>query len=680
MKKFRYTLYFRESFVFKLIAFLAAVILIVQVFPKKAKFKYEFQKGKLWQHETLYAPFDFSLRKSADQIDAEKEEIKENSTVYYVKNAAVYESVMKSFHQKKQLFFNNIPNPKREQLLEKAERFLEEIYEKGVILSIDNIGDGDINIIRNTNEFYEVSTDDIFNLKNLNPEIANYFSEQPYVEYKKRYHDLFFEILQPNIVIDQNFTQKTLEENLKEITYTRGWIKKGQLIIVKGETVEGEKFNALESLQSEYEDETWGKANYIWSQVGYYILVGIVLLIMALYLKIYEKNIYRNNIKISVVLLNMLTTIVFVGIITQTFPQYIYIAPVGIMVLILKAFFDLRTVIFVFISTILIIGFIVPNSFQFVFIQITAVMAIIIAPKDLHYRLNSFISASLITGAYLVIYVAFHIITEGTISGLDISLLTLFLLNGVGVLFSQPFTYIYEKVFGLVSDVSLLELSDTNSKLLRELSEKAPGTFQHSMQVANLAEAAASEIGANALLVRVGALYHDIGKMLNPVYFIENQKTSVNPHDDLTPLQSAQIITRHVADGIDLAKKNKLPQRIIDFIRTHHGTSLTYYFYRKELDVNPQCQEVDFRYPGPKPFSKETAILMMADSVEAATKSLKNPTYEILDDFVEKIVKKQLDDNQFINADITLKEIEKVKKVLKSKLVNIYHIRIAYPE
>ena len=680
MKKFRYTLYFRESFVFKLIAFLAAVILIVQVFPKKAKFKYEFQKGKLWQHETLYAPFDFSLRKSADQIDAEKEEIKENSTVYYVKNAAVYESVMKSFHQKKQLFFNNIPNPKREQLLEKAERFLEEIYEKGVILSIDNIGGGDINIIRNTNEFYEVSTDDIFNLKNLNPEIANYFSEQPYVEYKKRYHDLFFEILQPNIVIDQNFTQKTLEENLKEITYTRGWIKKGQLIIAKGETVEGEKFNALESLQSEYEDETWGKANYIWSQVGYYILVGIVLLIMALYLKIYEKNIYRNNIKISVVLLNMLTTIVFVGIITQTFPQYIYIAPVGIMVLILKAFFDLRTVIFVFISTILIIGFIVPNSFQFVFIQITAVMAIIVAPKDLHYRLNSFISASLITGAYLVIYVAFHIITEGTISGLDISLLTLFLLNGVGVLFSQPFTYIYEKVFGLVSDVSLLELSDTNSKLLRELSEKAPGTFQHSMQVANLAEAAASEIGANALLVRVGALYHDIGKMLNPVYFIENQKTSVNPHDDLTPLQSAQIITRHVADGIDLAKKNKLPQRIIDFIRTHHGTSLTYYFYRKELDVNPQCQEVDFRYPGPKPFSKETAILMMADSVEAATKSLKNPTYEILDDFVEKIVKKQLDDNQFINADITLKEIEKVKKVLKSKLVNIYHIRIAYPE
>ena len=680
MKKFRYTLYFRESFVFKLIAFLAAVILIVQVFPKKAKFKYEFQKGKLWQHETLYAPFDFSLRKSADQIDAEKEEIKENSTVYYVKNTAVYESVMKSFHQKKQLFFNNIPNPKREQLLEKAERFLEEIYEKGVILSIDNIGGGDINIIRNTNEFYEVSTDDIFNLKNLNPEIANYFSEQPYVEYKKRYHDLFFEILQPNIVIDQNFTQKTLEENLKEITYTRGWIKKGQLIIAKGETVEGEKFNALESLQSEYEDETWGKANYIWSQVGYYILVGIVLLIMALYLKIYEKNIYRNNIKISVVLLNMLTTIVFVGIITQTFPQYIYIAPVGIMVLILKAFFDLRTVIFVFISTILIIGFIVPNSFQFVFIQITAVMAIIVAPKDLHYRLNSFISASLITGAYLVIYVAFHIITEGTISGLDISLLTLFLLNGVGVLFSQPFTYIYEKAFGLVSDVSLLELSDTNSKLLRELSEKAPGTFQHSMQVANLAEAAASEIGANALLVRVGALYHDIGKMLNPVYFIENQKTSVNPHDDLTPLQSAQIITRHVADGIDLAKKNKLPQRIIDFIRTHHGTSLTYYFYRKELDVNPQCQEVDFRYPGPKPFSKETAILMMADSVEAATKSLKNPTYEILDDFVEKIVKKQLDDNQFINADITLKEIEKVKKVLKSKLVNIYHIRIAYPE
>ncbi len=680
MKKFRYALYMRQSLIFKILAFLVAVVLIVQVFPKRAKFKYEFQKGKLWQHETLYAPFDFPLKKTIDQIEAEKEAIRENSTVYYVKDTSVYQNVKSSFDAKKNVYFGHVAEPQKQQLIEKGQDFLAKIYQDGVMLSTKNINGSEISLIKGNNQFYEVSVTKIFNLKNLHSEITRYFAENPYDAYTKKYYDFFFEILQPDISIDQHFTQKTLDENLKEIVYTRGWVKKGQLIIAKGEMVEDEKVNILESLQSEYEDDTWNQNNYLWSSIGYYVLVGIVLLLLGLYMKIYEKNIYKNNVKISVILLNMLSTIALVGIITRTLPQYIYIVPVAMMVLILKAFFDLRTVIFVFISTILILGFVVPNSFQFVFIQIVASLAIIIAPKDLHYRLNSFVSAALITGAYLVIYIAFHVITEGTITDLDISLLTLFILNGIGVLFSQPFTYIYEKAFGLVSDVSLLELSDTNSKLLRELSEKAPGTFQHSMQVANLAEAAASEIGANALLVRVGALYHDIGKMLNPIYFIENQKTSVNPHDELTPLQSAKIITRHVTDGIELARKNKLPQRIVDFIRTHHGTSLTYYFYRKELDENPNCQETDFRYPGPTPFSKETAILMMADSVEAATKSLKNPTYEMLDDFVEKIVKKQLDDNQFMNADITLKEIETVKKVLKNKLTNVYHIRIEYPE
>ncbi len=680
MKKFRYALYVRQSLIFKILAFLVAVVLIVQVFPKRAKFKYEFQKGKLWQHETLYAPFDFPLKKTIDQIEAEKEAIRENSTVYYVKDTSVYQNVKSSFDAKKNVYFGHVAEPQKQQLIEKGQDFLAKIYQDGVMLSTKNINGSEISLIKGNNQFYEVSVTKIFNLKNLHSEITRYFAENPYDAYTKKYYDFFFEILQPDISIDQHFTQKTLDENLKEIVYTRGWVKKGQLIIAKGEMVEDEKVNILESLQSEYEDDTWNQNNYLWSSIGYYVLVGIVLLLLGLYMKIYEKNIYKNNVKISVILLNMLSTIALVGIITRTLPQYIYIVPVAMMVLILKAFFDLRTVIFVFISTILILGFVVPNSFQFVFIQIVASLAIIIAPRDLHYRLNSFVSAALITGAYLVIYIAFHVITEGTITDLDISLLTLFILNGIGVLFSQPFTYIYEKAFGLVSDVSLLELSDTNSKLLRELSEKAPGTFQHSMQVANLAEAAASEIGANALLVRVGALYHDIGKMLNPIYFIENQKTSVNPHDELTPLQSAKIITRHVTDGIELARKNKLPQRIVDFIRTHHGTSLTYYFYRKELDENPNCQEADFRYPGPKPFSKETAILMMADSVEAATKSLKNPTYEMLDDFVEKIVKKQLDDNQFMNADITFKEIETVKKVLKNKLTNVYHIRIEYPE
>lgn len=680
MKKNQIILYTKKSVIFKVLAFLAALVIIVQVFPKKAKFKYEFQKGKLWQHETLYAPFDFSLKKTTEQIESERREIEEKSVVYYKRDTTVYFKVFADFNHKKSLFFNHISEEKKQEFFKKGEQFLAEVYQKGVMLSTAGIKEDKLTILKNYNEIEEVAVSDILFLSNLNDYVIEYFKNPPFNAYQKKYYDLFFEVLEPNVSVEQNFTKKTLEENLKELIYTRGWVKKGQLIIAKGELVEGEKFSALESLRSEYESESWNQKNYRWSLAGYYVLVSIILLLMGLYLRIYERKIYKNNARLSVILFSVLTLIVFVGLITRNFPQYIYLVPVGMMVLILKSFFDLRTVIFIFITTILLLGFVVPNGFQFVFIQVVATMAIIVTPKGLHYRLNSFVSAALITVTYLVVYIAFHIITEGTIQGLDISLLTLFILNGIGVLFSQPLTYIYERVFGLVSDVSLLELSDTNSKLLRELSEKAPGTFQHAMQVANLAEAAASEIGANTLLVRVGALYHDIGKILNPVYFVENQKTSTNPHDKLSPKESAKIIIDHVANGIELARKNKLPKRIIDFIRTHHGTTLTYYFYRKEQEINPMCSQDDFRYPGPIPFSKETAILMMADSVEAATKSLQNPTYEMIDDFVEKIVKKQLDDNQFVGADITLKQIEIVKKVLKNKLTNIYHIRIAYPE
>ena len=281
---------------------------------------------------------------------------------------------------------------------------------------------------------------------------------------------------------------------------------------------------------------------------------------------------------------------------------------------------------------------------------------------------------------YIVGYFAFNVIREGNLDNIIWVTFGFFLLNGMITLFAQPLIYIYEKIFGMVSDVSLLELSDTNSRLLKELANKAPGTFHHSLQVANLAEAAANQVGANAMLIRVGALYHDIGKMNKPTFFTENQITNINPHDDLTPTDSARIIINHVIEGIEIARKNKLPDRVIDFIRTHHGTNLVYYFFKKQQELQDQVDESQFRYPGPIPFSKETAILMMADSVEAASKSLKNPTYKVIDEFVDRIIGVQMNANQFINADITFREIETVKKVLKHKLTNIYHLRVEYPE
>ena len=314
------------------------------------------------------------------------------------------------------------------------------------------------------------------------------------------------------------------------------------------------------------------------------------------------------------------------------------------------------------------------------FLQVIAGIVTILTGSELYKRANLFISVGQITFIYILGYFAFHIIHEGTIKNLEWQTFGIFFLGGLATLFVQPLIYAYEKIFGLVSDLSLLELSDTNSKLLKDLANKAPGTFHHSLNVANLAEAAANEIGANSMLVRVGALYHDIGKMLNPTDFTENQMTGINTHEDLSPTESARIIIDHVINGIEIARKNNLPDRVIDFIRTHHGTSTVYYFFKKAQEQDEEVNINDFKYPGPLPFSKETAILMMSDSVEAASKSLKNPTSVLIDSFVEKIINKQMEDGQFLNANITFKEIQTIKKVLKSKLNNIYHLRVEYPE
>ena len=314
------------------------------------------------------------------------------------------------------------------------------------------------------------------------------------------------------------------------------------------------------------------------------------------------------------------------------------------------------------------------------FLQIIAGIVTILTVSELYKRANLFISVGQITLIYIIAYFAFFVIQEGQVTSLKWETFGLFILCGLATLFVQPLIYIYEKIFGLVSDVSLLELSDTNTKLLKELSNKAPGTFHHSLNVANLAEASANEIGANAMLVRVGALYHDIGKMTNPTYFTENQSTGINPHGELSNRESAKIIIDHVLNGIEIAKKNNLPDRVIDFIRTHHGTSTVYYFYMKEKANDEETNTEDFEYPGPKPFSKETVILMMCDGVEAASKSLKEPTTTKINEFVENIINKQMESGQFLNANITFKEIQAIKKVLKHKLANIYHLRIEYPE
>ena len=660
---------------------LACSILIVYLFPKGAKFKYEFQKGKPWQYATLYSPFNFSILKSSAELESEKKAILEAQLPYYRAELSVIEAVKKSFDTQFTIFFDLPASSNQYKVLyDFGLLLLDQIYLNGVLpLGFDQ-KDGESVFLIKGNFESTVDMVEFVSIENLKQKIDNLVQDTPYSEYTTQFYNLFFEIVQPNIALDDKFTDNVLKESLDGISPYRGLIQENSIIIRQGDVVEGEKLQMLISLREEYASQLWNEYSFYWIIFGYTFLVILTFMSLILFINNYRPSIFDDNKEISFIFLNMVGIIALTTIVVNFDVRLLYAVPICILPLILKTFFDPRLGLFTHVITVLNLGFVVPNSFEFVFLQMMAGIVTILSTTQLQNRANLFITVGRIVLVYLVGYLAFTITREGGIAKIDLMVIGFFLLNGLLTLFAQPLIYLYERLFKLVSDVSLLELSDTNSKLLKELSDRAPGTFHHSLQVANLAETAANEIGANTLLVRVGALYHDIGKMNAPTYFSENQTGSVSPHEEMPPDQSAKIIINHVAEGIDMAKKSKLPDRIIDFIRTHHGNSWVYFFYKKAQEMGDDVDEKDFRYPGPRPFSKETAILMMADSVEAASKSLREPTVDKIQQFVDAVVNKQIDEKQFHDCNITLSEIQTVKKVLSKKLINIYHLRVEYPE
>ncbi|WP_136467992.1 HD family phosphohydrolase [Flagellimonas onchidii] len=670
--------YKHQSLVYKYFLYVVTVALIVFFFPKGGKFKYEFQKGRPWQYENLYAPIDFSIKKTQEEIASEQQSLRDNKVDYYTFDPSIPAKI-KDDLEKELIGFstaNSFSSSEKEKLLNTGIRVLDSIYNLGIFQDLPT--PSSVLVVRN-NEAKPLMSTSYYDLAKTTILISELISGEN-DQVRAILGNTIQGILQANLFFDNALTEKALEDELSRISFTRGEVSEGTLIVAKGEVVEAENLKILDSLKEEFESELWRGNNYYFILLGYTILVALVLIMLFLFLKRYRKNIFENNNKVTFIFVNIVLMVLATTLMVKNNENYVYVVPLCILPLVLKNFFDARLGLFAHVLTVLILGFVVPNSFEYIFLQTIAGIVTILTASELYKRANLFISVGQITLIYIIGYFAFHAIHEGNLDNIEWMLFGIFVLNGLLTLFAQPLIYIYEKIFGLVSDVSLLELSDTNSKLLKELSDKAPGTFHHSLQVANLAEAAANEIGANAMLVRVGALYHDIGKMNNPTFFTENQITSVNPHDDLPPRESAKIIIDHVIQGIEIARKNNLPDRIIDFLRTHHGTTLVFYFYKRQQELEGEANEDNFRYPGPIPFSKETAILMMSDAVEAASKSLKNPTYVIIDEFVEKIVKGQMQAHQFLNANITLKEIEKVKKVLKQKLTNIYHLRVEYPE
>ncbi|MFD1061945.1 HD family phosphohydrolase [Winogradskyella litorisediminis] len=675
--------YKNHALVYKILLLLGTTFFIVYLFPKTGKFRYSFEKGKPWQSESLLAPFDFAIKKSENQLKEETENITKNSTVYFETDSDIEAKVKNNYLPKfNEIFIDSVVGfEERKALFSSGKKALDDFYEYGILNSIYNYDDDkEVAIVENNVEKEKVRFKDLTSQNEIRPYLESIIIKNNLKNYKDDFISLFFDLVEPNLSYNKSLTEKTLKENLANISPTRGVVSTGTLIISKGQVVEDKQYAVLNSLKSEYESQVWTSNNYNWVIVAYTLLVSLTLLMLLLFLRKYREDVFLNNTKVTFIFFNIVSMILLTTIVIGYDSQYLYVVPLCILPLVLKAFFDARLGLFAHVLTVLLLGFIVPNSYEYMFLQIIAGIVTILTVSELYKRANLFISVGQITLIYIIAYFAFFVIHEGQITTINWGTFGLFVLCGLATLFVQPLIYIYEKLFGLVSDVSLLELSDTNTKLLKELSNKAPGTFHHSLNVANLAEAAANEIGANAMLIRVGALYHDIGKMKNPTFFTENQSTGLNPHDELSASESKDVIIDHVIDGIEIAKKNNLPDRVIDFIRTHHGTSTVYYFYMKEKAANDEVKEEDFSYPGPRPFSKETAILMMCDSVEAASKSLKEPTSTKINNFVETIISKQVESGQFLNADITLKDIESIKKVLKLKLANIYHLRIEYPE
>ena len=674
-----------NAVVFKVILFLITASAIVYLFPKRGQFKYDFTKGKPWQYNNLIAPFDFAIEKSPEEIEKEIQRIRINSKPYFLYDKNIVEEVKEDYELRCSFIraSDSLSDNEIALMVSIGRSIITAVYDRGFLEPSSSkvvANQNEIIAIKKDTEVEDIIYNNLMNSVEVSDLIKNRLSSFQNTYSKNLNLHILSEIIQPNVSYDNRFTQKVIDESIKEISPTKGKVSKDQLIILKGDIVEGKKLAILSSLKKEFESKLWTQANYYWIVLGYTVLVSIALLMLLLFLRKYREEIFDNNNKVTFIFFNIVLMILIQTLVVKYNVDYLYVVPLSILPIILKAFFDARLGLFVHVLTVLLLGFIVPNSFEFIYLHIIAGIVTILTVSELYKRANLFISIGQITLIYMITYVAFSVIKEGNASEIKWEYLIMFASNGVLSFLSLFFIYVYEKIFGLVSDVTLLELSNTNTKILRELNEKAPGTFQHSMQVANLAEAAANEIGANSMLVRTGALYHDIGKILNPIYFTENQSTGVNPHNDLSPVDSAKIITDHVIKGIELAKKYQLPDRIIDFIRTHHGTSFVYYFYMKEKEMNENIDAKKFQYKGPIPFSRETAILMICDAAEAASKSLKQPTAQSINDLIDRIVEKQKSDNQFINSNITFREIEMIKKVVKRKLMNIYHLRVAYPE
>ncbi|TKB99268.1 HDIG domain-containing protein [Pedobacter cryophilus] len=662
-----------------------SILIITVILPKQPRFKYEFEKGHVWLHEDLVSPYNFSIRKNPEEIKSDKESILKFVLPVYEIDNKVVENQISQYQADFEVKWKNagLKDGKEKELnFNLGTKILRDIYDRGVIgLNKKYQRDGDqyvISLLKNGVE-EQLSTSSLYTQVSATAAVAELIAKEKEAE-TTILLSVIKDRITPNIIYNERFTEKLEKQAVENVSSTRGMVQKGELIIAKGNSINEESFQKLESLRISYEDDDNISGDRDFVLGGQFLLVGMVISLLMVFLFLFRKDIFADNRKISLILIVVTGMLVFLSWSIRIKLPSLYYIPYCIVPIIVRILFDTRLAMNIHLLVVLIASFFLPNSFEFAFLQITAGMVAIYSIKNLVRREQFLISALLILLNYFVAYLGISLIREGSFASIEWIKFMPFIFSVLFSLLAYPLIYLFEKLFGITSDITLIELTNTNSTLLRELAFKAPGTFQHSLQVANLAESAIFKIGGNALLVRAGALYHDIGKMDNPQFFIENQNKGLNPHDKLPYEDSAQIIIRHVINGIEMARRNNLPEVIIDFIRTHHGNTRVDYFYQSFLKNFPEkiVDENTFRYPGPIPFTKETAVLMLADSVEAASRSLKEPDAESINKLVERIIDYKLEQNQLNDSNITLKEIETIKLIFKTMLMGIYHVRIDY--
>lgn len=675
-KRFSY-----KNLIYKSLIFIATVSVIVYFLPNEGKFNYQFDINKPWKYGLLQASFDFPIYKNDLQVQKEQDSILADYQPYFQIDKEAEKNVLSKLREDyNKTLRHSLPGT---DYVRYIERTLKALYEDGIIAGNDlkRMEEDSIIAIRLVDKNVATSRfiDQLYTVK----EAYEYLLNADTAHYKKKILQQcnLNDYITPNLVYDEEKSEAAQKDLLSNISWANGFVLNGQKIIDRGEIVDEQTYNILESLRKEWEKRSDSVQEKRLTLAGQILYVGIFLFCFMAYLELFRADYYERKGTLTLLFALIVFFPVLSSIMVEQNLSSIYVVPFAMIPIIVRVFLDSRTAFMAHVTIILLCSITLRFPHEFILLQVVAGMVAIYSLRELSQRSQLLRTALVVFISYALLYFAFELIHEDDLTKLNTRMYIYFMINGILLLFAYPLLFLLEKTFGFTSDVTLVELSNINNSLLREMSEVAPGTFQHSLQMANLAAAAANKIGGKSQLVRTGALYHDIGKMVNPAFFTENQ-SGVNPHKSLSYEQSAQVIISHITDGLKLAEKHNLPKVIKDFISTHHGRGLTKYFYISYKNEHPD-EEVDqekFRYPGPNPFTKEQAVLMMADSVEAASRSLLEYTEESISTLVDKIIDTQVSEGYFKECPITFKDIATVKALFKEKLKTMYHTRISYPE